>query len=200
MKALGGALGIALWLASTVTAASADGHHARVRGDFDGRRDFGRHHRFHGFVHRPFFPFFVGPSVVVASPVVVAPPAVYSAPPIFYGGVPAYAYNSAPAYAPPPPPPMPRVVEFPSGRYELRGDGVSTPYSWVWIPNPPVAPPPPPPPTAPPASLPGPSAPRAAPATAAVYRWTNEQGVTTWTDNPEKIPVLYRGQANRLTP
>lgn len=198
MKAFGVAFGIALWLAS-VTMAGADGRHARVRGEFNGGRGVGGHHHFHGFVHRPFFPFFVGPSVVVTSPVVVAPP-VYSAPPVFYGGVPAYAYNSAPAYAPPPPPPMPRVVEFPTGRYELRGDGVYAPYSWVWIPNPPVAPPPPAPPIAPPASIPEPTANRAAPATAAVYRWTNEQGVTTWTDNPEKVPVRYRGQANRLTP
>ena len=67
------------------------------------------------------------------------------------GGAPAYA---APAYAPPPPvaraprvapPPGPgrsyaNSVEYPHGRYELRGDGAGTPYRWVWIPN---APPPP---------------------------------------------------------
>jgi hypothetical protein len=28
-----------------------------------------------------------------------------------------------------------RVVHYPHGRYELRGDGVSVPYVWVWIPN-----------------------------------------------------------------
>jgi hypothetical protein len=28
-----------------------------------------------------------------------------------------------------------RVVQYPHGRYELRGDGVSVPYAWVWIPN-----------------------------------------------------------------
>jgi hypothetical protein len=200
MRAFSAALGIALLLASTATTAAADGRRARARGEVDGRRHFGRHHHFHGFVHRPFFPAFLAPSVVVASPVVVAPAPVYSAPPIVYGGVPPYAYGGAPAYAPPAPPPMPRVVEFPSGRYELRGDGVYTPYSWVWIPNPPIAPPPPAPPSAPPTSLPEPAAPRAAPATTAVYRWTNEQGVTTWTDNPEKIPVRYREQASRLTP
>ncbi len=43
----------------------------------------------------------------------------------------------------------PTVVQYPNGRYELRGDGVYTAYRWVWIPN---APPPPPPgPPAPPA-------------------------------------------------
>jgi hypothetical protein len=47
--------------------------------------------------------------------------------------------------APPPPPVYPTVVQYPHGRYELRGDGVTTLYQWVWLPNPP--PPPPPPPT-----------------------------------------------------
>jgi hypothetical protein len=90
------------------------------------------------------------PPAVVERPVVVQQP-VYAAP--------AYA---APAYAPPPPayasrsmalqpPPAPRsnTVEYPHGRYELRGDGVRTAYQWVWIPN---APPPPPLPAAPPLS------------------------------------------------
>jgi len=200
MKAFGAALGIALWLASTATTAAADGRQGRVSGEVAGGPHFGRNHSFHNFGHRPFFPAFVAPSVVVTSPVVVAPAPVYSAPPVVYGGVPTYGYNGAFAYAPPPPSPTSRVVEFPGGRYELRGDGVYTPYSWVWIPNPPVAPPPPAPPTAPPALLPEPTAPRAAPATLAVYRWTNEQGVTAWTDNPETIPVRYRGQASRLAP
>ncbi|HET7874536.1 MAG TPA: hypothetical protein VFN71_03350 [Methylomirabilota bacterium] len=61
-----------------------------------------------------------------------------------------------PVYAPPsqvvvvqPAATYPTVVQYPHGRYELRGDGVSTAYHWVWIPNappppPPAAPPPPP--------------------------------------------------------
>lgn len=49
---------------------------------------------------------------------------------------------------PPPPPAYPTVVEYPHGRYELRGDGIRTAYQWVWIPKAP--PPPPPPPAAPP--------------------------------------------------
>ena len=89
------------------------------------------------------------PPPAVERPVVVQQP-VYAAP----------AY-SAPAYAPPPPsyasrtlqtPPAshPTTVQYPHGRYELRGDGVRTGYQWVWIPN---APPPPPAPAAPPHSL-----------------------------------------------
>jgi hypothetical protein len=39
-----------------------------------------------------------------------------------------------------------RVVNYPSGRYELYGDGVSTPYYWVWIPAGSTLPAPPPPP------------------------------------------------------
>jgi hypothetical protein len=31
--------------------------------------------------------------------------------------------------------PSDRIVAYPEGRYELRGDGsVATPYFWVWIP------------------------------------------------------------------
>ncbi len=39
--------------------------------------------------------------------------------------------------------PTPSVVQYPHGRYELRGDGVNVLYQWVWIPNPPPPPPPP---------------------------------------------------------
>jgi Domain of unknown function (DUF4124) len=201
MKALGFLVVIGLSLAAAPSAALADGRHGHVRGDFHGSRRFdGRHH---GFNHHGFnrFPVFVSPSVVVVPPVYaapyVAPAPVYAAPP------PVYA--PAPAYAAPAPPPVPRVVEFPTGRYELRGDGVYSPYSWVWIPNPPVAPPPPPAPTAPPAPLAPPTSvpdpgPRRVPAQTALYRWTDERGVTTWTDSLEKVPVRYRENARALTP
>jgi len=34
------------------------------------------------------------------------------------------------------PSPVDRVVTYPEGRYELRGDGTTTaPYFWVWIPS-----------------------------------------------------------------
>jgi hypothetical protein len=204
MRVLAVLLGFAVWLASTAApVAAADVHRGQVRGgqvrgDFRGSRHFGGHHH-HGFSSGPFFPLFVAPSVVVVSPVVVAPTPVYSAPPVFPGPA-VYAYGGANSYAAPPPPPLPPVVEFPTGRYELRGDGVYTPHSWVWNPNPPVAPPPPAAPPAPPAEGGEPMASRPAPTTTGLYRWTNEQGVTTWTDNAEKIPVRYRGQASRLTP
>ena len=35
-----------------------------------------------------------------------------------------------------PAPAQPRVIQYPGGRYELRGDGIATAYEWVWIPNP----------------------------------------------------------------
>src|SRR5262245_38410038 len=66
-----------------------------------------------------------------------------------FGGQPVYGVQptyAPPAYTvaatpPPPPPPMPSVVEYPNGRFELRGDGMTMPYNWVWIPNPPPPPP-----------------------------------------------------------
>src|SRR6266545_1066333 len=74
-----------------------------------------------------------------APTVVVAPPPVYSAPPPAYPAPPRYARQvyTAPASA------QPTVIHYPHGRYELRGDGIATAYQWVWIPNPPIAPPPP---------------------------------------------------------
>lgn len=76
---------------------------------------------------------------VYATPVYAAPVyPVYVERPIYYRQV----------YVPPPASPTyPTVVQYSHGRYELRGDGIQTPYQWVWIPNPP--PPPPPPATAP---------------------------------------------------
>ena len=78
----------------------------------------------------------------------------YAAPVYYYPAYPAYPYYpaystvyvQAPAPAPAPGQQYTNVVQYPHGRYELRGDGIRTPYQWVWIPNPP-----PPPPVAPPA-------------------------------------------------
>jgi hypothetical protein len=43
-----------------------------------------------------------------------------------------------------------RVVTYPEGRYELRGDGTgASPYYWVWIPRGAAPPSPPPPPRRP---------------------------------------------------
>jgi hypothetical protein len=82
-----------------------------------------------------------------ARPVYAAP--VYAVPayPV-YVERPVYYQHVYPQQAYAPPPTHPTVINYPHGRYELRGDGIQTPYQWVWIPNPP---PPPPPPAAPPA-------------------------------------------------
>jgi hypothetical protein len=91
------------------------------------------------------------PRVVVAPPAVYAAP-VYQAPPVAYPPAPVY---SAPAYSPPvyalpvsaapSAPARQQVVQYSTGRYVLRGDGVGVPYRWVWIPNPPAGPAPAPP-------------------------------------------------------
>jgi hypothetical protein len=71
-------------------------------------------------------------------------PAYYPAyyyPPVYYGA-PQRVYPSSyyATYAPPPSGPGvvnpgPSVVYHAHGRYELRGDGVGTPYTWVWVSN-----------------------------------------------------------------
>jgi hypothetical protein len=140
------------------------------------------------------------------SPYYGYPSPYYGYPPPSYGypascAGPAYypsqaAYDAAPAYAPqvqaippaPPAPPMPDVVEFPTGRYERRGDGVDTPYRWVWMPNPPAAPPP--------QSDPGDaSTPPARPNPGRLFRWTDDQGVVHLTNLWQEVPPQYRRQA-----
>jgi hypothetical protein len=76
------------------------------------------------------------------------------APAYYYPAYPTYPvvverpyYQTVYVQTPVPAPRYSNVVRYPHGRYELRGDGVSTAYQWVWIPNPPpppAAPPPPP--------------------------------------------------------
>jgi hypothetical protein len=71
-------------------------------------------------------------AAIAAPPVVHAAPAYYA--PAYYG----WPYSAAPAatqgWT------GPRVVQYAHGRYELRGDGVTVPWSWVWIPTAPPAP------------------------------------------------------------
>ena len=58
--------------------------------------------------------------------------------------------------------PTATVVQYPSGRYQLRGDGVGVPYYWTWIPRQPLITAPPPPlgaPAPPDLVLPGPPPP-----------------------------------------
>ena len=147
------------------------------------------HHRFapnsfasRSFFHRPF------------GAIVVYPPGPYGS--LSYYD-PALPYTPSAMYAPPmggavsvaPPPPMPSVIEYPTGRYELRGDGITAPYRWVWIPNPPAAPPPVDAPTspAPPASRDPEPGPRTT-----LYRWTDKQGVVHLTDRRDTAPPQYR--------
>lgn len=138
--------------------------------------------------------------------VVFAPPFWYGTEPYYY---PPATYDAGSAYVPPtygtvsvaPPPPMPSVVQYPTGRYELRGDGFTTPYQWIWIPNPPSAPPPSaPPPWAPPALQPAPAQLPAStkpepPGNTTVYRWTDAEGVVHLTDRLDTVPPRYRTQA-----
>jgi len=83
-----------------------------------------------GFVHPR--PVYAHPApVVIERPVPVYRQVIVTSPP------PAPVYTSS----------YTNVVQYPHGRYELRGVGVYTAYQWVWIPNvalvPPVPPPPP---------------------------------------------------------
>jgi|GEM_PF-1427167 len=133
----------------------------------------------------PFSTFGVPSAIAVTGPVVVE---TYASP-----------VTSVAVPAPPAMPAMPTVVDFPTGWYELRGDGVSTPYTWVWIPRPPPAPPAQPEPVAVPgAPEPAPTAVASEAANrdrGAAYHWTDERGVTTWTNRLDRVPKRFRDQA-----
>jgi hypothetical protein len=162
---------------------------------------------------RPSFPIAVVggvPAVVYAAPPsdqAYYPPDYY--PPAYYP--PAY-YDPSMSYAPPSgtvsfaPDPSQKIVQFPTGRYEMRGDGVSSPYTWVWIPNPPTSPPPAAPteppaaPTAQPAAEPGSSSPPSAARISRLYRWTDEQGSVHWTDRLDAVPEQYRSRVKQTSP
>jgi Domain of unknown function (DUF4124) len=191
------------------------GHgHGHGHGFKGHHNNFRHHNHFVGrpFV-RPFFPFAIAaaPAVVYAAPY-YAPPVSYAPPPVYYDPPPAYYPPPQTYYSPPPSyprggglsvAPMETVVQYSHGRYELRGDGIATPYRWVWIPNPP-----PPPPVAPPPAAEPPAAPPAsngsngpAPARQSqLYRWTDAAGVIHWTDRLDAVPERYRAQAKQPRP
>jgi len=160
-----------------------------------------------------------------APAVVVAPPPAYYAPAPAYSAPPPAYYAPAPAYSAPPPaysaptayvrqtyaapaPAQSRVIQYPGGRYELRGDGIATAYEWVWIPNPTNLPSPPGAPSAYSAPAPTYSAPPAhvqqtyaapAPAQPTVFQYPHGRyelrgdGITTayqwvWISNPTIAP------------
>jgi hypothetical protein len=131
-------------------------------------------------------PFYYGDQLLYDT-TAYAPPPVYTAPPVYVPVVVPIATTAVPAA-----PARPGVIEFPEGRYELRGDGVTTPYSWVWIPNPPSAPPPySSPPTAPSTGD------RSPVRRSQLYRWVDEQGVMHLTDNAETVPEQFRKEAKQ---
>lgn len=217
-------LGLMVGVALVPTAALAGGRHdahgggggmvSRGRPSGSHHHGFKSHHGFHhhGFKHHHGFRPFFSPGVVT----VWAPPLYYGAP--VYYPPPAYyppVYAPPAVYVPPAPapPPTPSVFQYPHGRYELRGDGVRTPYTWVWIPNPPPAAPPAPPgepPREQPPSGNGSVAPThqirlypgngSPPQPIRLYRWTDEQGVVHWTDRPDAVPQRYRTQAKHAPP
>ncbi len=152
---------------------------------FDGRR------RFDGGYASSFFG---APSVIAMTP--------YVGDGYGYGyGTSLTAYAPSPFATDPVPAafPTPTLIDYSTGWYQLRGDGVTSAYTWVWIPRPPAVPAPPaePPPLArapepspPPAVGPSPRA-ELSPA----YHWTDERGVTTWTNRLERVPKRFREQA-----
>lgn len=178
------------------------GHHHGFKGHHGSAHGFKGHHGF-----RPFFPWGVVTTWVPpfyygsTAPSYYPPPAYYApnyTPPAVYGPPAGASISVAPA------PPTPGVVYYPNGRYEIRGDGITMPYTWVWIPNPP------PPPSEPPATAPGsPGGPPGEQPTSGngpperhrqLYRWTDEQGVTHWTNRPDAVPTKDRTQAKHAPP
>ena len=135
------------------------------------------HHN--GFKNRPYIPYW-GYGVY-------APPVTYVTY-VPYETVP--MYGPAPAYSPPSMelglPPMPSVIPYPDGRYVLMGDGLTSAYRWVWIPNPPSAPPE----KSPAPIAPGPAASRGG----ALYRWVDDQDVVHYTQGWDAVPERYRAQ------
>jgi uncharacterized protein DUF4124 len=199
-------IGLLAILAATSTAAADPRFRGRGARSFTGQNRAPSVHT-HRFNHHRGFPHHGrGFGVVVPAPIVVYTPPLfaasipaytaplYAAPPVIYGPPPV-VYSSPPPFAQPAPAPLPRIVQHPTGRYELRGDGIATPYNWVWIPNPP----PPPPPPAPPAETPhgGPPSGNTLPAREQIYQWVDDQGVVHWTNRVDRVPRRYREEVRR---
>jgi hypothetical protein len=90
----------------------------------------------------------------------------------------------------PAPPPPPAVIPYPTGRYELRG-----PSRWEWVPNSSSDP------SLTPAAA-TPSSKKGEPSPAGMtfhglFRWTDEHGVTHWTQGLDAVPEQYRPKARR---
>ena len=128
----------------------------------------------------PSYPAIIGSGPALA----VSAPYVYDQTPVVTGGA----------------APVTTVIEYPAGWYQLRGDGLTSPYVWVWIPKPPpapsqpaaVIPPVPPPPVG--SVLPDSTA-DVSPRRKGLFRWIDDEGVAHWTDQRESIPQRYRAKA-----
>ena len=174
-------------------------HHGRPARMFPGHltRRFSHGAFAPGFVSTafPYAPLY-GPSVDASPPVVIVSPVIYNATTV-YVSPPAASSQPVPVSAPPPvESAWPTVIEHPTGRYELRGDGVATPHVWVWIPYPPPVPPTaaPSPPEEPPVG------PARSDRRSATYQWTDEEGTTFLTNRLETIPPPYRSRVRGPAP
>ena len=118
---------------------------SRFNRSFQGHPNFNRS-RF----HRPYYyrPYYYFPYYPYYSSYSSSNYSDYSAAPS-YAPQQNYNYSGAPSgYGAPqsyldiaPAPQIEREVFFPEGRYVLLGDGDAAPFRWVWVPNPPTAPP-----------------------------------------------------------
>jgi hypothetical protein len=197
-------IAVAVFAAAPAPGLAGDRAFRRTDDDRHRGRDH-HHHRDHRptvllrpVVPGPFFHHAPGARFGVVPPAVWYTPRTYTAPPVSYDYDTAGPVSPPPAYVPDGTvsiaPPGPNVIEYPNGRYELRGDGIWTPYTWVWVPNPPPAPPAAPPP-APPSAAPTPPEPRRQ---TELYRWKDEAGVVHWTDRWEAVPEQYRASVTKI--
>ena len=101
------------------------------------RSNFNRFRHYWPYYYQSYYPYYSSFYPYSASPS-YAPQQNYDyfGAPSGYGAPQGYGYlDMAPA------PQVEREVFFPEGRYVLLGDGDTTPFRWVWVPNPPTAPP-----------------------------------------------------------
>ena len=100
------------------------------------RSNFYRHRYYRPNYYRPYYYYPYYSSYYFAPPAYVPQQSYsnYSGAPSGYGAPQGYL-DMAPA------PQIEREVFFPEGRYVLLGDGDAVPFRWVWVPNPPTAPP-----------------------------------------------------------